>query len=140
MKGYGTILVVIVVTAQVAYQVYSFPGLLEHEGRDVVIALKTKQAIRHVIAKALKNLTFLWSRGIIDKHEGIEMNKVVMQSPPCVVLEAQESQSVMRGGVWGKRLATGATLTIPGILNARGNHSQCCLACSSSWNTLTSSD
>ncbi|XP_051004292.1 sodium/hydrogen exchanger 11 [Acomys russatus] len=53
-------------------------GLIEHEGRDVVIALKTKQAIRNVIAKALKNLTFLWSRGIIDKHEGIEMNKVLL--------------------------------------------------------------
>lgn len=52
-------------------------GLIEHEGRDVVIALKTRQAIRSVIAKALKNLTFLWSRGIIDKHEGIEMNKVI---------------------------------------------------------------
>lgn len=54
-------------------------GLIEHEGRDVVIALKTRQAIRSVIAKALKNLTFLWSRGIIDKHEGIEMNKVIKQ-------------------------------------------------------------
>ena len=54
-------------------------GLIEHEGRDVVIALKTKQAIRNVIAKALKSLTFLWSRGIIDKHEGIEMNKVRKQ-------------------------------------------------------------
>lgn len=54
-------------------------GLIEHEGRDVVIALKTRQAIRTVIAKALKNLTFLWSRGIIDKHEGIEMNKVIKQ-------------------------------------------------------------
>uniref|UniRef100_H0WTW0 Solute carrier family 9 member C2 (putative) n=1 Tax=Otolemur garnettii TaxID=30611 RepID=H0WTW0_OTOGA len=53
-------------------------GLIEHEGRDVVIALKTKQAIRNVISKALKNLTFLWSRGIIDKHEGIEMNKVLL--------------------------------------------------------------
>ncbi|XP_031242836.1 sodium/hydrogen exchanger 11 isoform X2 [Mastomys coucha] len=53
-------------------------GLIEHEGRDVVIALKTKQTIRNVIAKALKNLTFLWSRGIIDKHEGIEMNKVLL--------------------------------------------------------------
>lgn len=53
------------------------PGLIEHEGRDVVIALKTRQAIRNVIAKALKNLTFLWSRGIIDKHEGVEMNKVI---------------------------------------------------------------
>ncbi|XP_048081321.2 sodium/hydrogen exchanger 11 [Ursus arctos] len=53
-------------------------GLIEHEGRDVVIALKTRQAIRSVIAKALKNLTFLWSRGIIDKHEGIEMNKVFL--------------------------------------------------------------
>ncbi|XP_057583221.1 sodium/hydrogen exchanger 11 [Hippopotamus amphibius kiboko] len=53
-------------------------GLIEHEGRDVVIALKTKQAIRNVIAKALKSLTFLWSRGIIDKHEGIEMNKVLL--------------------------------------------------------------
>ncbi|XP_077612142.1 sodium/hydrogen exchanger 11 [Crocuta crocuta] len=53
-------------------------GLIEHEGRDVVIALKTRQAIRTVIAKALKNLTFLWSRGIIDKHEGIEMNKVLL--------------------------------------------------------------
>ncbi|XP_059002458.1 sodium/hydrogen exchanger 11 isoform X2 [Mustela lutreola] len=53
-------------------------GLIEHEGRDVVIALKTRQAIRSVIAKALKNLTFLWSRGIIDKHEGIEMNKVLL--------------------------------------------------------------
>lgn len=136
----NTILVVIVVTAQVAYQVYFFPGLIEHEGRDVVIALKTKQAIRYVIAKALKNLSFLWSRGIIDKHEGIEMNKVVMQSPPCVVLEAQASQDVTRGEVWGKRLTMGATLTIPGIFNAHGNQSQCCLACFSSWNTLAASD
>nr|XP_019588979.1 PREDICTED: sodium/hydrogen exchanger 11 [Rhinolophus sinicus] len=53
-------------------------GLIEHEGRNVLIALKTKQAIRNVIAKALKNLTFLWSRGIIDDHEGIEMNKVLL--------------------------------------------------------------
>ncbi|XP_008577483.1 PREDICTED: sodium/hydrogen exchanger 11 [Galeopterus variegatus] len=53
-------------------------GRIEHECRDVVIALKTKQAIRNVIAKALKNLTFLWSRGIIDKYEGIEMNKVLL--------------------------------------------------------------
>lgn len=52
--------------------------LMEHEGRDVVIALKTKQAIRNVIAKALKNLTFLCSRGIIDKHEVIEINKVIL--------------------------------------------------------------
>ncbi|KAG3258710.1 putative solute carrier family 9 member C2 (putative) [Ictidomys tridecemlineatus] len=53
-------------------------GLIEHEGRDVVIALKTKQAIRNVVAKALKNLTFLRSRGIIDEHEGIELNKVLL--------------------------------------------------------------
>ncbi|XP_054529287.1 sodium/hydrogen exchanger 11 isoform X5 [Pan troglodytes] len=53
--------------------------LMEHEGRDVVIALKTKQAIRNVIAKALKNLTFLCSRGIIDKHEVIEINKVLLK-------------------------------------------------------------
>nr|XP_012620557.1 sodium/hydrogen exchanger 11 isoform X4 [Microcebus murinus] len=53
-------------------------GLIEHEGRDVVIALKTKQAIRNVISKSLKNLTFLCSRGIIDKYEGIEMNKVLL--------------------------------------------------------------
>ncbi|XP_033055084.1 sodium/hydrogen exchanger 11 [Trachypithecus francoisi] len=54
-------------------------GLIEHEGRDVVIALKTKQAIRNVIAKALKNLTFLCSRGIIDKHESTEINKVLLK-------------------------------------------------------------
>nr|XP_036869541.1 sodium/hydrogen exchanger 11 [Manis javanica] len=53
-------------------------GLIEHEGGDVVIALKTKQAIRNGIAKALKNLTFLWSRGVIDKHAGIEINKVLL--------------------------------------------------------------
>uniref|UniRef100_A0A2K6F700 Solute carrier family 9 member C2 (putative) n=1 Tax=Propithecus coquereli TaxID=379532 RepID=A0A2K6F700_PROCO len=53
-------------------------GLIEHEGRDVVIALKTKQAIRNVISKSLKNLNFLCSRGIIDKYEGIEMNKVLL--------------------------------------------------------------
>ncbi|XP_036090505.1 sodium/hydrogen exchanger 11 isoform X3 [Rousettus aegyptiacus] len=53
-------------------------GLIEHEGRDVVIALKTRQAIRNVISKALKNLTFLWSRGIIDKHEGTEVNKALL--------------------------------------------------------------
>ena len=56
-------------------------GLIEHEGRDVVIALKTKQAIRNVIAKALKSLTFLSSRGIIDKYESLEMNKVSKQFP-----------------------------------------------------------
>nr|BAB62996.1 hypothetical protein [Macaca fascicularis] len=54
-------------------------GLIEHEGRDVVIALKTKQAIRNVIAKALKNLTFLCSRGIIDKHDSTEINKVLLK-------------------------------------------------------------
>lgn len=64
-----------------AYCGFLHPGLIEHEGRDVVIALKTRQAIRNVIAKALKNLTFLWSRGIIDKHEGMEMNKVTQQCP-----------------------------------------------------------
>ncbi|KAM5295331.1 sodium/hydrogen exchanger 11 [Glossophaga mutica] len=53
-------------------------GLIEHEGRDVVIALKTRQAIQTVIAKPLKHLSFLWSRGIIDKHEGVEMNKVLL--------------------------------------------------------------
>ncbi|XP_059530212.1 sodium/hydrogen exchanger 11 [Myotis daubentonii] len=53
-------------------------GLIEHEDRDVVIALKTRQAIQTVIAKSLKHLAFLCSRGIIDKHEGIEMNKVLL--------------------------------------------------------------
>ncbi|XP_045694708.1 sodium/hydrogen exchanger 11 [Phyllostomus hastatus] len=53
-------------------------GLIEHEGRDVVIALKTRQAIQTVITKSLKHLSFLWSRGIIDKHEGVEMNKVLL--------------------------------------------------------------
>uniref|UniRef100_G3U2W0 Solute carrier family 9 member C2 (putative) n=1 Tax=Loxodonta africana TaxID=9785 RepID=G3U2W0_LOXAF len=53
-------------------------GLIEHEGRDVVIALKSKQAIQNVIHKAQKNLTFLWSRGIIGNHEGIEMKKVLL--------------------------------------------------------------
>ncbi|XP_016077033.1 PREDICTED: sodium/hydrogen exchanger 11 [Miniopterus natalensis] len=53
-------------------------GLIEHEGRDVVIALKTRQAIQTVIAKSLKHLSFLCSRGIIDRHEGIEMNKVLL--------------------------------------------------------------
>uniref|UniRef100_G3SQ61 Solute carrier family 9 member C2 (putative) n=1 Tax=Loxodonta africana TaxID=9785 RepID=G3SQ61_LOXAF len=53
-------------------------GLIEHEGRDVVIALKSKQAIQNVIHKAQKNLTFLWSRGIIGNHEGIEMKKLVL--------------------------------------------------------------
>lgn len=53
-------------------------GLIEHEGHDVVIALKTKQAIQTVIAKSLKYLFFFWSRGIIDKHEGVEINKVLL--------------------------------------------------------------
>ncbi|XP_036128873.1 sodium/hydrogen exchanger 11 [Molossus molossus] len=53
-------------------------GLIEHECRDVVIALKTRQAIQTVVAKALKHLAFMCSRGIIDKHEGIEMNKVLL--------------------------------------------------------------
>uniref|UniRef100_A0A2K6RM08 Solute carrier family 9 member C2 (putative) n=1 Tax=Rhinopithecus roxellana TaxID=61622 RepID=A0A2K6RM08_RHIRO len=60
-------------------------GLIEHEGRDVVIALKTKQAIRNVIAKALKNLTFLCSRGIIDKHESTEINKVILLDSICII-------------------------------------------------------
>ncbi|XP_006867160.1 PREDICTED: sodium/hydrogen exchanger 11 [Chrysochloris asiatica] len=54
-------------------------GLIEHEGRDVVIALKSKQAIQNVICKAQENLIFLWSRGIIDKQEGIEMNTVLLK-------------------------------------------------------------
>ncbi|XP_004706879.2 sodium/hydrogen exchanger 11 [Echinops telfairi] len=54
-------------------------GHIEHEGRDVVIALKSKQAILNVILKAQKNLTFLCSRGIIDKHEGIEIYTVFLK-------------------------------------------------------------
>ncbi|XP_010633907.1 sodium/hydrogen exchanger 11 [Fukomys damarensis] len=54
-------------------------GLIEHENRDVVIALKTKQAVRRVFAKAQKRLTFLWSRGIMDRHEAISMNKVFLK-------------------------------------------------------------
>uniref|UniRef100_A0A4X2KDA2 Cyclic nucleotide-binding domain-containing protein n=1 Tax=Vombatus ursinus TaxID=29139 RepID=A0A4X2KDA2_VOMUR len=53
-------------------------GLIERECREVVIALKTKQAIRNVLGKALKNLRFLWSRGIIDKIEGSKMNKLFL--------------------------------------------------------------
>ncbi|EHA99743.1 Sodium/hydrogen exchanger 11, partial [Heterocephalus glaber] len=53
-------------------------GLIEHENRDVVIALKTKQAVRRVFAKAQKRLTFLWSRGIMDRHEANSMNKVFL--------------------------------------------------------------
>ncbi|XP_072504697.1 sodium/hydrogen exchanger 11 isoform X2 [Notamacropus eugenii] len=53
-------------------------GLIEHECKEVVIALKTKQAIRNVLGKALKNLRFLWSRGIIDKIEGNKMNKLFL--------------------------------------------------------------
>ncbi|KAM8812087.1 sodium/hydrogen exchanger 11 [Rhynchonycteris naso] len=53
-------------------------GLIERECRDVVIALKTKQAIRTVISRALKELTFQSSRGIIDHHEVIEVNKVLL--------------------------------------------------------------
>lgn len=60
-------------------------GLIEHEGRDVVIALKTRQAIQTVIAKSLKHLAFLCSRGIIDKHEGIEMNKVTKSFLCCLI-------------------------------------------------------
>uniref|UniRef100_A0A673U231 Solute carrier family 9 member C2 (putative) n=1 Tax=Suricata suricatta TaxID=37032 RepID=A0A673U231_SURSU len=52
--------------------------LIEHEGRDVVIALKTKQAVQTVFNKALKNLAFLLSRGIIDKPEAIEINEVLL--------------------------------------------------------------
>lgn len=66
-------------------------GLIEHESRNIVIASKTKQAIRNVIAEALKNLNFLWSRGIIDNHEGIEIKKVIKQFPTlldsiCLIL------------------------------------------------------
>ncbi|XP_074078142.1 sodium/hydrogen exchanger 11 isoform X2 [Macrotis lagotis] len=53
-------------------------GLIERECREVVIALKTKQAIRSVLGKALKNLRFLCSRGIIDKIEGTKMNKLFL--------------------------------------------------------------
>ncbi|XP_055963375.1 sodium/hydrogen exchanger 11 [Sorex fumeus] len=53
-------------------------GFIEHECRDIVMALKTRHAILTVITKALKNLTFLWSRGIIGKHEGMEINKVLL--------------------------------------------------------------
>ncbi|KAM6166245.1 sodium/hydrogen exchanger 11 [Erethizon dorsatum] len=53
-------------------------GFIEHENRDVVIALKTKQVVRRVFAKAQKRLTFLWSRGIMDRHEAISMNKVFL--------------------------------------------------------------
>ncbi|XP_023566114.1 sodium/hydrogen exchanger 11 isoform X2 [Octodon degus] len=53
-------------------------GFIEHENRDVVIALKTKQAVRRIFAKAQKRLTFLWSRGIMDRHEAISMNNVFL--------------------------------------------------------------
>ncbi|XP_036611398.1 sodium/hydrogen exchanger 11 [Trichosurus vulpecula] len=53
-------------------------GLIEHECREVVISLKTKQAILNVLGKALKNLRFLRSRGIIDEIEGIKTNKLFL--------------------------------------------------------------
>ncbi|XP_068921536.1 sodium/hydrogen exchanger 11 [Petaurus breviceps papuanus] len=53
-------------------------GLIEHECQEVVIALKTKQAIRNILGKAQKNLSFLWSRGIIDKIEGTKMHKLFL--------------------------------------------------------------
>lgn len=83
------------------------PGLIEHEGRDVVIALKTRQAIRNVISKALKNLTFLWSRGIIDKHEGTEVNKVTAD-PSVAAAGRRERRRLGRG--W---LASASPLSCP---------------------------
>nr|XP_003474692.2 sodium/hydrogen exchanger 11 [Cavia porcellus] len=53
-------------------------GFIEHENRDIVIALKTKQVVRRVFAKAQKHLTFLWSRGIMDRNEAVSMHKVFL--------------------------------------------------------------
>ncbi|XP_049633562.1 LOW QUALITY PROTEIN: sodium/hydrogen exchanger 11 [Suncus etruscus] len=51
---------------------------IKSEFRDIGGALETRSAILTVLAKALKNLTFLGSRGFISKQECVGINKVLL--------------------------------------------------------------
>ncbi|KAM6459131.1 solute carrier family 9 member C1-like [Liasis olivaceus] len=53
-------------------------GLMQRDYPDIVIAVKTKQAVQTVLNTAFETLKFMISGGIVDKNEGAELNKVIL--------------------------------------------------------------
>ncbi|XP_063145340.1 sodium/hydrogen exchanger 10-like [Candoia aspera] len=53
-------------------------GLMQRDYPDIVIAVKTKQAVQTVLNTAFETLKFMISGGIVDKNEGVELNKVIL--------------------------------------------------------------
>ncbi|XP_013909895.1 PREDICTED: sodium/hydrogen exchanger 10-like [Thamnophis sirtalis] len=52
--------------------------LMQRDYPDIVIAVKTKQAVQTVLNTAFETLKFMISGGIVDKNEGNELHKVIL--------------------------------------------------------------
>lgn len=52
-------------------------GLMQRDYPDIVVAVKTRQAVQTVLNTAFETLKFMISGGIVDKNEGNELHKVI---------------------------------------------------------------
>lgn len=50
---------------------------MQRDYPDIVIAVKTRQAVQTVLNTAFETLKFMISGGIVDKNEGNELHKVI---------------------------------------------------------------
>ncbi|KAL7992065.1 hypothetical protein Chor_016321, partial [Crotalus horridus] len=53
-------------------------GLMQRDYPDIVIAVKTRQAVQTVLNTAFETLKFMISGGIVDKNEGNELYKMIL--------------------------------------------------------------
>ncbi|XP_060543750.1 sodium/hydrogen exchanger 10-like isoform X3 [Pantherophis guttatus] len=53
-------------------------GLMQRDYPDIVIAVKTRQAVQTVLNTAFETLKFMISGGIVDKNEGNELHKAIL--------------------------------------------------------------
>ncbi|KAG8125633.1 hypothetical protein E2320_020787, partial [Naja naja] len=53
-------------------------GLMQRDYPDIVIAVKTRQAVQTVLNTAFETLKFMIAGGIVDKNEGNELHKVIL--------------------------------------------------------------
>ncbi|XP_070591850.1 solute carrier family 9 member C1-like [Erythrolamprus reginae] len=53
-------------------------GLMQRDYPDIVIAVKTRQAVQTVLNTAFETLKIMISGGIVDKNEGNELHKVIL--------------------------------------------------------------
>ncbi|XP_053137398.1 sodium/hydrogen exchanger 10-like isoform X2 [Hemicordylus capensis] len=80
-------------------------GLMQREYPEIVIAVKTKQAVQTVLNAAYETLKFMISGGIVDRNEGTELHKVILKKkkqlamlPPRIAPATAEE--LLRNVIW----------------------------------------